>query len=317
MKTIINMIVLVLIAASGYAQQDPQFNQYIFNELVINPAYAGTKGVVNANAIYTTQWAGFSGSPTTQTVSVEGPATENVGLGLHIVNDQIGAQSQQSIFGSYAYHLKLSDKFKLSLGLAAGASYYTVDGTKLITENPSDPAIPTYKATSLQFDSKTGLFLYSDRFFAGASVSDLLANVFKSSNLLVAAQTRQYFLTSGYVFDLSKKFKLKPSFLVKQDFNAPSNIDINVFLLYNDRFWLGITERTGARIFQSSDLQSSVRSADALVFMIDFNMNDRLRVGYAYTYSTSVLNAYPGSEFSLGYSIPNKIPTKMSSIRYF
>jgi type IX secretion system PorP/SprF family membrane protein len=317
MKTIINMIALVLIAASGYAQQDPQFNQYIFNELVINPAYAGTKGVVNANAIYSTQWTGFSGSPSTQTVSVEGPATDNIGLGLHIVNDQIGAQSQQSVFGSYAYHLKISDKFKLSMGLAAGASYYTIDGTKLITESPSDPAIPTYRATSLQFDSKTGLFLYSDRFFAGVSVSNLLANVFKSSNPLVAAQTRQYFLTSGYVFDLSKKFKLKPSILIKQDFNAPSNIDINIFVLYNDRFWLGVTERTGARIFQSSDLQSSVKYADALVFIADFNISDRLRVGYAYTYSTSVLNAYPGSEFSLGYTIPNKITTKMSSIRYF
>lgn len=311
------MIALVLIAASVYAQQDPQFNQYIFNELVINPAYAGTKGVVNANAIYTTQWAGFSGSPSTQTVSIEGPATDNVGLGLHIVNDQTGVQSQQSIFGSYAYHFKISGKFKLSLGIAAGASYYTVDGTQIVMENPGDPAIPTYKATSLQFDSKTGLFLYSDRFFAGASVSDLLANVFKTKNLMVATPTRQYFLTSGYVFDLSKKFKIKPSFLVKQDFNAPSNIDINVFVLYNDRFWLGVTERTGARIFQSSDLQSSIKSADALVFMADFNISDRLRIGYAYTYSTSVLNAYPGHEFSLGYTIPNKIMTKMSSIRYF
>jgi type IX secretion system PorP/SprF family membrane protein len=317
MKTIINMIALVLVAASGYAQQDPQFNQYIFNEMVINPAYAGTKGVVNASAIYTTQWMGFSGSPTTQTVSVEGPASDNVGLGLHIVNDQLGVQSQQSIFGSYAYHLKLSDKFKLSMGLSAGASYYTVDGTKIITENPNDPAIPTYKATSLQFDSKTGLFLYSDRFFAGASVSDLLADVFKIKNPLVTAPTRQYFLTSGYVFDLSKKFKLKPSFLIKQDFNAPSNIDLNLFVLYNDRFWLGVTVREGARIFLNNDLQTDLKSADALVFMLDLNISDRLRVGYAYTYSTSVLAAYPGSEFSLGYTFPNKITTKMSSIRYF
>ena len=92
---------------------------------------------------------------------------------------------------------------------------------------------------------------------------------------------------------------------------------LNVFLLYNDRFWLGVTFRTGARIFQSSDLESSIKSADAFVFMADFNISDRLRVGYAYTYSTSVLNAYPGNEFSLGYSIPNKIKTKMSSIRYF
>jgi len=317
MKTLANIIALILVAVSGYAQQDAQFNQYIFNELVINPAYAGTKGVVNANAMYSTQWTGLSGSPTTQTLSIEGPATENVGLGLHVINDVIGAESQQSIFGSYAYHLKINDNLKLSMGLAIGASYFTLDGTKLLMESQNDPAIPQNQAKSLQFDSKTGLFLYSNRFFAGASISDLLANVFKSNNLMVAALTRHYFLTSGYVFDLSPKFKIKPSFLIKEDFKAPTNIDLNAFILYNERFWLGVTFRTGARIFKNSDLQNSLTIADALVFMADFNISDSFRIGYAYTYSTNVLGPYPGHEFTLGYTFPDKIKTKMSSIRYF
>jgi type IX secretion system PorP/SprF family membrane protein len=317
MKTIINIIALTLITASVYAQQDAQFNQYIFNELVINPAYAGTKGVVNANAIYSTQWTGFTGSPNTQTISLEGPVSDNIGLGIHLVNDVIGAQTQQGLFGSYAYHLRLNDKYKLSMGIAAGASYFTLNGTQLNPENQNDPAVPKDQVTKLRLDSKTGLFLYSDRFFAGISVSDLLANVFKANDLMVAAQSRHYFLTSGYVFDLSPKFKFKPSFLIKEDFKAPTNIDINAFVLYNERFWLGATVRTGAKIFGSKDLQSSLKSSDALVFMADFNISDRLRIGYAYTYSTSVLRDYPGHEFSIGYSIPNKTTTKMNSIRYF
>ena len=317
MKTLANIIALILITVSGYAQQDAQFNQYIFNELVINPAYAGTKGVVNANAMYTTQWTGFAGAPITQTLSIEGPATENVGLGLHVINDVIGAESQQSIFGSYAYHLNINDKFKLSMGLAIGASYFTLDGTKLLTESQNDPAIPLVQAKSLQFDSKTGLFLYSYRFFAGASISDLTANVFKSNNLMVASLSRHYFLTSGYVFDLGSKFKIKPSFLIKEDFKAPTNIDLNAFLLYNERFWLGVTFRTGASIFKNSDLQNSLKVADAIVFIADFNISDKFRIGYSYTYSTNALSPYPGHEFSLGYNFTDKNKTKMSSIRYF
>jgi type IX secretion system PorP/SprF family membrane protein len=317
MKAIIKISALLLIATSGYAQQDAQYNQYIFNSLIINPAYAGTKEVVNVNAIYSTQWTGFSGSPTTQTLSIDGPVNEKVGVGFHLINDNVGAESQQGLFGSYSYKVRVNDKMKLSMGLSVGASYFSLDGSKLSTTNPDDPAIPKTLVTKLKLDAKSGLFLYSDRFYAGLSVSDLLANVFKSTDLLVPLQTRHYYLTSGYVFDLGSKFKLKPSFLLKEDFKAPTNIDLSTFVLYNDRFWLGVTGRFGAKIFTNKDLQNSLKASDALVFMAEYNINDRFRVGYAYTYSTSVLRGYPGHEFSLGYYFPDKTDTKMKSIRYF
>ena len=317
MKTIIKISALLLMATSGFAQQNAQYNQYIFNALIINPAYAGTKEIINVNAIYSTQWTGFNGSPTTQTLSIDGPASEKVGVGFHLINDNLGAQSQQGLFGSYSYKVKLNDKYKLSMGLAIGASYFSLDGSKLTTTNPDDPAIPKTLVTKLRLDSKAGLFLYSDRFYAGLSSSDILADVFKSKDLMVALQTRHYYLTSGYVFDLGTNFKIKPSFLIKEDFKAPTNMDLNAFVLYRERFWLGTSVRLGAQIFKNKELQNSLRSRDALVFMAEYNINDKFRVGYAYTYSMSVLRDYPGHEFSLGYYFPDKTNTKMKSIRYF
>jgi type IX secretion system PorP/SprF family membrane protein len=317
MKTLIKITALLLITVSGYAQQDAQYNQYIFNAMVINPAYAGTKEVVNVNAIYATQWAGLSGSPNTQTLSIDGAPTSKVGIGFQLINDNIGAQSNQSLFGDYSYKVRLNDKLKLSMGVAVGATYLSLDGSKLVTDNPDDPAIPHTMVTKLRLDAKTGLFLYSDRFYAGLSSTDLLANVFKSNNLMVAAQTRHYYLTSGYVFDVGTYFKIKPSFLLKEDFKAPMNIDVNAFVLYREKFWLGSSVRLGARVFKNKDLQNSLKTRDAVVFMAEYNINDKLRIGYAYTYSLSVLRDYPGHEFSLGYYFPNRTDTKMKSIRYF
>ncbi|HNW99279.1 MAG TPA: type IX secretion system membrane protein PorP/SprF [Bacteroidales bacterium] len=317
MKTITKILALMLFTATGYAQQDAQYNQYIFNMLVINPAYAGTKEVFNANAIYSSQWTGFAGSPTTQTLGIDGPITNKIGVGLHLINDKIGAENQNGIFGSYSFKVKISKTLKLSMGIAIGATNFNIDGSELVTITPDDPQVPKSMTNKFRFDSKTGVFLYNERFFAGISCSNLTADVFKSKDLLVASQVRHYYLTSGYVFDIAPNFKFKPSFLMKEDFKAPSNIDINAFLLYNNKFWLGASIRTGAKIFTTGDLESSLRLRDAFLVMAEYNINDLFRVGYAYTYSISTLSDYPGHEFSLGYYFPNKTTSSVINPRYF
>lgn len=317
MKKYIYILIFLLLSISGFSQQNAQYNQYIFNELVINPAYAGTKEIFNANAIYSSQWTGLPGSPTTQSLSVEGPVSDKIGLGLHLINDQIGAQSQQGIFGSYSYKIRLNEKLRLSMGLAVGASYFTIDGTKLTSSEQYDPAIPLNVQTQLRFDSKAGLFLYNDKFYAGFSSSDLLADAFKTKDILVTAPSRHFYLTSGYVFTLSDKLKYKPSFLFKEDFKAPSNIDISSYFLYNEKFWIGATVRMGAKIFKNHELDNTLRLRDAVVFMMEYNFTDKFRLGYAYTLSTSVLKDYPGHEVSIGYYFPEKSTSKMRTPRYF
>lgn len=316
MKKII-FILAILASTNAIAQQNAQYQQYIFNELVINPAYAGTKEFVNLSAIYSNQWEGFKGSPSTQTLALDGAVSNKIGLGFHLINDNIGAQSQQGFFCSYAYRLPVTEKLRLSMGLAVGASYFTLDGNKLLSDDGYDPAIPTSIETQFRFDTKTGLFLYSDRFYAGFSVSDLLSDVFHPEDLLIASQARHYYLTSGYVFDLSPKFKFKPSFLVKEDFEAPTNIDINSFFLYNEKVWLGATARFGAKLFSAENLDNSLRLRNAYSFMIEYNITERFRAGYAYTHSVTALKNYPGHEIALGFYFPNKVSTKMKTPRYF
>jgi len=317
MKTIKLIFAFLLISLVGYGQQNAPYTQYIFNELIINPAYAGTKQLFNINGSYSIMWVGFEGAPTTQTLSVEGPVYKNMGLGLHFINDIIGAQYQQGIFGSYSYILQFNEKWRMSMGLSLGVSNFIVDGTKLTTDNVDDPAIPKTKVQRANFDSKVGLFAYSDRFYAGLSVTELFADVFKSKDLQIAKQSRHYYLTAGYVFDAGKNLKIKPSFLFREDFKAPSNIDVSCFFLIKEMFWLGATARFGANIFVNQALDKTLRTRNAMAFMTEWNITRSFRIGYSYTLSLTALKNYSGHEIILGYTFPKKSDTKMRTPRYF
>lgn len=317
MKTKLYILSLLLISVAGFAQQNAQYSQYIFNQLVINPAYAGTKGTISVNGIYSAQWSGLDGAPTTQSISIEGPAYKNMGLGLHIIRDEIGAQSHHGIYGSYSYKIRLNSTYTLSMGVASGVSYYTLNGSYLTRESFDDPAIPLNTETATRFDSKIGLFFYSRQMFLGFSVSELTADVKKSYDLLVAGQVQHYYLTGGYVFKLNDDFKFKPGFLIKEDFKAPTNIDLNSYILYKNRFWLGGTFRTGADIFRNKEIDQSLRNRDAVIVMADFNINNNFRIGYAYTFTLSALKDFPGHEIALSYYFRPKTSARMLTPRYF
>jgi type IX secretion system PorP/SprF family membrane protein len=320
MKRLINISVLLVIVLSGNAQQNSPFSQYIFNQMLINPAYVGTKQQHNLNATYSKQWAGFDGSPSTQTISAEGPITENMGYGAHFINDHIGAQYQQGLFGSYAYYIKFNEVWKLSLGLAVGLSHFMLDGTKLTSKDievGSTAAIPTTMVNRVRFDSKAGLFLYSRRFYFGFSASDLLASAFKDKDLMIAKPVTHLFITSGYVFDAGKNLKIKPSILYREDLKAPANIDLNLFFLIREKIWLGASARFGANIFKKPSLDKTLKYKDALIFLAEWNITRSLRIGYAYTWTLSSLSGYSGHEIEIGYSFPKKNETKMTSPRFF
>ncbi|OFX49591.1 MAG: hypothetical protein A2046_13460 [Bacteroidetes bacterium GWA2_30_7] len=240
-----------------------------------------------------------------------------MGAGIHIVNDKLGAQAQKSAYGSYSYKLKLTNTLKLSFGLAMGISYYSLNGQELTKDDQNDPAIPTSTINKTRFDSKAGLFLYNERFYTGFSVADLSSNIRKSAELLVAGQVKHYYLTSGYVFDLNQNIKFKPSFLFKEDFRAPTNIDLNGFFLFNSKYWLGATFRTGANILKSKDLDNTLRSRDAIVVMADLNITQSFRIGYAYTITLTSLANYTGHEILIGYYFKEKTNSKMLTPRYF
>ena len=317
MKKIYAPLIIILFATSSIAQQNFITNQYIFNPMTINPAYAGTKQWTNINMIYSAPWTGLDGAPNTQAISIEGSPISTMGLGLQLINDRIGAESRQGLWGSYSYILKLNEKFKLSMGLAAGVSYFSLDGQKLISESVDDPSIPLDRVSSIRFDPKMGFFLYSERFYAGLSVTDMLGNLLEAPDGFVAKQERHYYFTAGHVFDIGKDVKVKPSVLIREDFKAPTNFDVTTHFLFKETFWIGASYRFGADLLSTKSLDNSLRKRDALIVMTQWNINPSLAIGYAYTHSLTALSSFAGHEIMLDYTLPRKINTKMKTPRYF
>lgn len=308
MKTKLPLILILFIALAvqkAVAQQAPQYTQYIFNELVINPAYSGSKDIINVNATYRSQWTGLEGAPSTQTLSVDGPAKDaRMGWGMHLLNDVIGAQSQTGAYANIAMRINLTRTSQLSLGLAGGIAQYTLDGTKLNAgDDTPDAAIPEGRESQILPDAKIGMFFNTERYYAGLSVANLVP--FRDDKTTIATPRRHYFFSTGYMFDLGPWVRLKPSFLIKEDFKGPANLDLNAFLLFYNRVWLGGSYRTALPVFTEVNMDD-IKKRNAWALLMQVYATPKFRIGYSYDVSLTKLRDFSSHEVSLGYSFFKK-----------
>jgi type IX secretion system PorP/SprF family membrane protein len=297
------------------AQQTPQYSQYIFNGMIINPAYAGSKGFLNAHAIYRTQWTGLEGAPRTATFSLDGTnGSDRIGWGVYAVQDRIGAQAQTTLSGNAAVKLKASEAGVFSFGLALGASFFTFDPAKIKTTTPNDPAFVSSQEKALTPDLKAGLYYHTRKFYTGLSVANLVQ--FGVGHLI---QPRPHlFFTSGYVLALSDNLKFKPGFLIKDDLHVPANADFNAFLLLGERLWLGASYRTRLDIWQrASGEQVGLEPAVAMAYMLEFYPAEKIRIGYAYDRSKAGFHNMGSHEISLGYYFIRQPGVRTLTPRYF
>ncbi|AKD02999.1 type IX secretion system membrane protein PorP/SprF [Pontibacter korlensis] len=305
------LLLALLLTTAASAQQNPQYSQYIFNGMAINPAYTGSKNVLNVNAFHRSQWTGVEGAPKTQSLAVDGVvANDRLGLGVHLTRDEIGAHITTSAYANVAVKLQVSEKAIFSLGLAPGLVQHTVDGSKFGIID--DPTIPTGKETTIKPDVKIGAYFHTDRFYAGFSGSDLL----QFNDMDQVEPERHYYFTAGYVMDLSPLVKLKPSLLVKEDFHAPTSMDLNAFILLADRLWLGSSYRTSMNVFNDAEM-GDVEKRTAVAFIGELQVLKQLRLGYSYD---KMLNGYSNQsthEVSVGYYFFRKKETKMMTPQYF
>ncbi|MCC9135910.1 type IX secretion system membrane protein PorP/SprF [Pontibacter silvestris] len=310
MKTLYTLLALLLTYTAS-AQQAPQYSQYIFNSMAINPAYAGSKDVLNLNLFHRSQWSGIEGAPTTQSLNIDG-ATENnrLGLGLGVTRDQIGAQSNTSVYGNIAVKLQVSYNGVLSFGLAPGLVQQKIDGSEFgITD---DPSIPVGAMSTIKPDVKIGSYFHTDRFYAGLSVSDLI----QFEDMQAIEPERHYFFTTGYVFDAGPFIKIKPSVLFKEDFKAPTSVDLNAFILLNDKLWLGGSYRTSMNLF-NSNIDKDAANRTALALIAELQIKQSLRLGYAYDKMLNDLSGFNTHEVSIGYYFLKKKNAKMLTPQYF
>ncbi|WP_192822855.1 type IX secretion system membrane protein PorP/SprF [Rufibacter sp. LB8] len=316
-KRTIQIFLLVVLGLSSlgnaYAQQDPQFTQYMFNGLLLNPAYAGSKGFSSFSGSFRSQWTGLEGAPLSQTVSFDANLNKKLGAGAVITHDRLGAQRYTEVTGNVAARISLNRTTRLAVGISLGAAQQVVDGTMLRPEERDDLALPFGIERAFTPTAKIGAYLHSNLFYAGASVSNLL--FFKDDVLL--APTPHLFLTAGGVIDLGPELKFKPSFLLKEDFSGPAAIDLNAFVLFSERFWVGASYRTSLSILNSDTQSPNTRLSNTLAGILEVYASPRLRFGYSYDFSVGGLQNYSSHEISVGYYLLKNVNGRMLTPRYF
>jgi type IX secretion system PorP/SprF family membrane protein len=272
MKKIIIILLIVLFTISVKAQQDPQYTQYMYNMSVLNPAYAGSYNSLSINILGRSQWVGVPGAPKTLALAISSPVGKSVGLGLSVTADEIGPIKEQNIYGDFSYTLKIGEKTNLALGLKAGVTFLNINLNDLMTVNENDPAFLNQNPNKSQPNFGVGAFYYTDKFYAGLSIPHLLQTThFKQTDNKGARETdiSHFFLTSGYVFNISKDIKLKPSILAKVAQGVPASIDFSGNVLVFDKLEFGV----------------SYRLDESISALINIRASRSLRVGYAYDHT--------------------------------
>lgn len=285
-KPLLFVLALVLFYVNCRAQQDAQYSMYRFNGLYLNPAYAGSHEVLNAMAIYRHQWVKMPGLPQSASVAVHSPLkNEKIGLGLIYSFDKIGVTQTNSINADFAYRIPVGKKknIKVCIGLSAGVTNYRSNLPGVAVVDANDPNFAGNNVNLWLPNFGFGVYVYSDRFFAGVSLPHILANrlggkysVFETSTG-VARQYYHLLITGGYVFNIGKKVKFMPSMLFKYvPVHAPITFDFNATFIFIDRIWLG----------------AAYRLNDSYNFMLAVNVTRQLKIGYAYDLTVSSQNKY-------------------------
>lgn len=303
MKTRLLIFVLMLTGWGAVAQQDAQFTQYMYNTININPAYAGSRGVLSIFGMHRTQWVGLDGAPVTNAASLNTPIGEsNVGLGVSFVNDKIGPTNENTFSADFSYTIRTSEEAKLSFGIKGSLNMFNLDRNKLNPEDQDDPSLQGFD-NKISPNVGAGIYWHTDKYYVGLSVPNFIETTRYSDNdVSINKERMNFYLIGGYVFDLSPNLKFKPAVLAKAVSGAPLQVDASANFLISEKFVLGGAYRWDA----------------AWSAMAGFQITQGLFLGYGYDMETTELRNYnSGShEIFLRYEFfSNK--SKIISPRFF
>lgn len=297
-RVVLLLIFFTVPLSYTYAQQDAQFSQYTLNTLFYNPAYAGVEGVTKITLIHRSQWFGYTptfddgGAPNTQVLSLNTPLLRfRSGVGIHLVNDNLGPLNNLQAQASYAYHLAINES-KMSFGLRVGMFAQSIDFDQYRWNNEDDPLRRFGKESQIRPDLAAGVYYRTEKYFAGVSFNHLIKSEFDFGlDTLRNALENHIYVTGGYDYEFTYDITLTPSILVKSDFNTYS-FDVSLMGTYKDKLWGGL----------------SYRQSDAAIAMIGYSLleDNSLRIGYAFDYIVMAQDAkQPTShEILLSYSLP-------------
>ncbi|KGO93134.1 PorP/SprF family type IX secretion system membrane protein [Flavobacterium subsaxonicum] len=298
------LVCLMLMGLGAKAQQEPQYTQYMYNTLVVNPGYTGSTGNLEANLLHRTQWVGIDGAPQTQAFSIHGPVfNEKIGLGLSAVNDKLGPSNEVYVDANFSYTINVGYESKIAFGLKAGARVLDIDWSKGRYYQEGDPLLNTNINGKITPALGAGIYYYTDKFYAGVSVPSFIrSDYYDDIQESTVSDRLHYYVMGGYVFDVSDNLKFKPAVLGKIVSGAPITVDVSANFLLYEKLTLG----------------ASYRYDDSVSALAGFQITRGIFVGYAYDYSVTELNKYnDGShEFVLKFQLVPK-STRIKSPRFF
>ncbi len=290
MKYLLLLVSLLVIPMLASAQQDAQYTQYMFNTMSVNPAYAGSRGQLSIAALYRSQWAGLEGAPKSQTLNLHSPIRNSkVGYGLSVVNDNIGDGTVQETYfdAVISYTVDVSLEGKLSFGLKVGGNLLNLDFSGLRNFD-AEPVATDNIENKFSPNVGLGMYYHTNKYYLGLSAPNLLQtehfdNSQRDANSVqfLSKERINFYLITGYVFDLNNNFKFKPALLTKVVGGAPLQVDVSANFMYDDRFTFGAAYRWDA----------------ALSAMAGFQISDQFMLGLAYDRETTELG---GTQFNDG-----------------
>ena len=312
MKTIIRIGLLTFLTLNVFianTQQTPLYTHYMYNTLVINPAYAGSRDALTVTALHRSQWVDYNGAPMTETITIHSPVkNRHIGVGLSVMNDKIGPVNNSSITGDFAYIMQLNTKSKLALGLSGGINIFQARLSSLKLDQQNDPLFQNNINNRVTPNFGVGAYYSRERFYAGISVPNLIQNSYagniSNNNVIIGKEQRHYFLIAGTVLNLSKTIAFKPTTLVKITTANPVQADLTASFIFNNKLLVGVMARTG----------------DAFGILLGLNVNEQLHIGYSYdaSYALRTYKYNQGShELILRYDFIYSSNKQIHSPRYF
>jgi type IX secretion system PorP/SprF family membrane protein len=302
-KIVLLLGLMLISLETAYSQQDPQYTQYMYNTMSVNPAYAGQRETLSLTGLYRSQWVGIDGAPETLTFGVHTPLrNERVGLGLSMVNDRLGPVNEFNVNVNFAYTIPVNDyDTKLSFGVKGGIHLLTSDWSKGVQQQVGDPTF----ADDLSLFSPTigaGLYLHTRKWYLGVSIPNFIdTEHFDDAQVSIAKERMNYYFIAGYVFDLNDNLKFKPSTFVKAVSGSPIIADISANFLFSEKFTLG----------------AAWRWDDSLSALAGFQISESLYVGYAYDATITDLNNYNSGSHEIMLRFELQKIGRMLSPRFF
>lgn len=288
---LLTFLLSIGIARYSYAQYDPMFTQYMFNELFINPAYSGSHEALSLNGLHRQQWVGMEGRPVTTTLTGHmAIANKKVGIGAALMTEKIGVTKRNSVALNYAYRI-IMNKGVLSFGIQGALVSLSENLTDVRTTTTNDKYFSSNVKSNMLPNFGFGTYYATDKWYVGLSVPRMLENKLDVSGTKFTNSFNinnfHYYLATGIVFSVADNLKLKPSIMAKAAQGAPLEGDFTLNSLWNDALWLGVAYRTN----------------DAVSAIVGYQFTPQFRFDYSYDYTLTALQKYnTGShEINLSY----------------